>query len=462
MTGFIDWLANNWMVLVVPLAVFGFCLIALMWLRWFAFQRLERRINKPNIALEMQVLRAFRWPSIIWVVIIGIYFGVVVSETPAEWKGIIGLGLWTLLLISIGLVFISVFSRFIESYNQRLQLSRRGISITRNIIRITFLIIVVLIILEIWGVPTNPILLLIVVAVIVAALAFRDVVPNLYAGLQLNANRDLKVGDYIKLQSGEEGYVTEVGLRNTRINASDNSFIVIPNRNLLQSSFVVYGHGRKLTKSKEPFRFSSRLHLAELTGFKARNLKELVNILKTSSEPVVYYHTHHFLEQYFYLTPEPANDFSIWVGDALGDEVLSEWLASVNTIEFSDLTTLRDRFVSIIEEYFVQGGINREAIAGREFYFVKSVSIFLPVPYQAYDLREFVESLRKVSLGSLYFHMYESRLRLGRGQNDFSSWLETAIGEPDLANEISRIDPYTYSLEGLRSTLIQLIEKRLK
>jgi len=58
--------------------------------------------------------------------------------------------------------------------------------------------------------------------------------------------------------------------------------------------------------------------------------------------------------------------------------------------------------------------------------------------------------------------MYESKLRLGRGQNDFSSWLTSEVDEPDLAKEITRIDPYTYTLEGLRSTLIQLIEKRLK
>jgi hypothetical protein len=58
--------------------------------------------------------------------------------------------------------------------------------------------------------------------------------------------------------------------------------------------------------------------------------------------------------------------------------------------------------------------------------------------------------------------MFESRLRLGRGQNDFSAWLQDSLDEGELAQEIARLDPYTYSLEGLRSVLIQLIEKRIK
>jgi hypothetical protein len=79
-----------------------------------------------------------------------------------------------------------------------------------------------------------------------------------------------------------------------------------------------------------------------------------------------------------------------------------------------------------------------------------------------HDLREFVEALRKISLGSLFFHFFDSRFRLGKGLNDFSSWLRDSLDEPELAGEIDRLDPYTYTLEGLRSALIQLVEKRIK
>jgi hypothetical protein len=268
------------------------------------------------------------------------------------------------------------------------------------------------------------------------------------------------VGDYIKLETGEEGYVTEISWNNTRIKALDESIVIVPNNRLLQHTVINYGH--PLKKAKEPFRFYSRTHLTELTGLKAKNLRELVDILKKAPEAVIYYHTHRFLEEHHYLTPEPSNDFAVWVSDALGEEVLGERLVSVNTFEFPSLGALRDRLVGIIEEHLSKGSNAREAMAGREFYFMKSVSVVLPTTYTVHDLREFIETLRKISLGSLYFHVFESRLRLGRGLNDFTIWLRDSLGEEELGEEIARFDPYTYTLEGLRSTLIQLIEKRIK
>jgi len=461
MTGFFDWLVKNWIALVIPITIFALSLIALLWLRWQAFQRVEQWLTKSKLTVESRILGTLRLPFTIWCLIISIYLGVIVSGNISSiWKGIISLSLWTLFTISLALAFIFLINKLIEIYSPKMQLSSRDTAVARNAVRIIILVIAILIILEIWGVPTSPIILLIVIAVIAAALVFRDVVPNWYAGIQINSSHEIKVGDYIKLHTGEEGYVNELGLSNIRIKSRDNSIFVIPNRHLVQASFVVYGH--PLKRASNTFRFISLLHLTELTGLKAHNLKEFVNILKTVPDPVIYYHTHHFLEQHFYLTPEPANDFATWVSNSLGDEMLGERLASVDTMGFSSLSTLKDRIVSIIEEYLFQGGANREVIAGQEFHFMSSVSVMLPISHQAYDLQEFLTAMREVSLGSLYFHMYESKLRLGHGQNDFSSWLMAEVDEPDLAKEITRIDPYTYSLEGLRSTLIKLIEKRLK
>jgi hypothetical protein len=215
-------------------------------------------------------------------------------------------------------------------------------------------------------------------------------------------------------------------------------------------------------KSREPFRFFDRVHLTELTGIKAKNLKELVDILKNAPDSIVYYHTHHFLEEHHYLTPEPANDFAVWVSAILGDEVLGENLASIDAFGFPALGALRERIVNVIGEYISSGQELRKAPEGREFYFMKWVSVILPTPYAARDLREFVEALRKLSLGSLYFHIFESRLRLGRVTNDFSVWMKDSLEEQELAEAIEKVDPYTYTLEGVRSQLIKLVEKRIK
>ena len=344
-----------------------------------------------------------------------------------ETKSIIAKVIGSLFVLSLGWVIIVLSERLLKIYLPRIKAPQPTIALAINVVRITIIVVVALIVLDIWGMPTTPLLLLIAVVVLAAALALRNAAPNLFAGFQLGATQQIKVGDYIKLETGEEGYVTEISWNNTRLKALDESIVVIPNSRLLQHTVINYG--RPLKKAKEPFRFYSRTHLTELTGLRAKNLRELVDIMKKVPDAVIYYHTHRFLEEHHYLTPEPSNDFAVWVSDALGEEVLGERLASVNTFEFPNLGALRERLVGIIEERLAKGPDSREAMTGREFHFMKSVSVILPTPYVAHDLREFVETLRKISLGSLYFHVFESRLRLGKGLNDFSIWMKDSLGE---------------------------------
>ena len=85
----------------------------------------------------------------------------------------------------------------------------------------------------------------------------------------------------------------------------------------------------------------------------------------------------------------------------------------------------------------------------------------LPTPYEAFTLSEFRDVLGKVSINSIYFHVFEARLRLEKAENDFANWFE-GLGENELAREISRLDPYTMTLEGLRKNLIQIVSRHVE
>jgi small-conductance mechanosensitive channel len=456
----IEWLIDNWLKIVIPVVAFLATYVVGLWLRGVVNNAFERWTARTEWEGSQLVMTRVRRSFLFWFILLGATIAIQVSVLPPEVKSITTKAMGSLFVLSLGWLAITLCEQLLKIYLPRLKAPRPTIALAKNVTRITIIVIGALIILEIWGMPTSPLLVLIAVAVLAAALALRNAAPNLFAGFQLSATQQIKVGDYIKLETGEEGYITEISWNNTRIKALDESTVIIPNNRLLQHTVINYGH--PLKKAKKPFRFHSRTHLTELTGLKAKNLRELVDILKKAPEAVIYYHTHRFLEEHHYLTPEPSNDFAVWVSDALGEEVLGEKLASVNTFEFPSLGTLRDRLVGIIEEHLSKGSNAREAMAGREFYFMKAVSVVLPTAYMVHDLREFIETLRKISLGSLYFHVFESRLRLGRGLNDFTIWLKDSLGEEELGEEIARLDPYTYTLEGLRSTLIQLIEKRIK
>ncbi|MBI4180253.1 hypothetical protein HY522_12600 [bacterium] len=215
-------------------------------------------------------------------------------------------------------------------------------------------------------------------------------------------------------------------------------------------------------KARHPFFFSTHVDLTELTGLRARNLREFLAHLKTVPGAVIYHHTHRFLKQHQYLSPEPPNDFAFWAAEATQEPHLAERLAAVDTVRFSSIRTLRDRIVDIVESHLRQSPDRGNVAAGAEFYFMKSVSFVLPTPHRAVDLGEFAEALKKVSLHAIYHHVFEARLRLEDGINDFSRWLEAELGETELARAFARLDPYTHTLEALRRRLIQLTDRRIR
>ena len=218
-----------------------------------------------------------------------------------------------------------------------------------------------------------------------------------------------------------------------------------------------------LIRAKKPFRFYTRLHLSELTGLRATTLGQLLDLIKEVSDSSIYHHTHRFLQQHQYLSPEPPNDFAYWVTELLGEDELGEKLASIDTVQYSTIRSLRDKIAETIEDYLKNNALAKSKFAweGEEFHFVKSVSFILPTSYVVYNLKEFVDILRKVTIDSIYFHVFEARLRLERSNNDFSNWIGNSIGDKELACEIAGLDPYTHTLEGLRSALINMIENRI-
>ncbi len=213
-----------------------------------------------------------------------------------------------------------------------------------------------------------------------------------------------------------------------------------------------------------PFKFSTCLYLTESLGRKAKNIPELITNLKEVPESSVYYHTHHFLQQHQYLSPEPSNDFGYWARNVLADRVLGEKLFSIDILQFAHIEELRKELIHTLEEHVNSNPevLTRFASSGQELYFLKSIHIILSLPYEAHNLEEFYQILKEVTVHSIYFHMFDSKLRLGKNDNDFSSWLRTSLEEKELASKISRLDPYTYTLEELRSYICSLIKGRMQ
>jgi len=458
--GVIAWLRAHWPDIVVPVLVFLGVFLISLWIRRVTYNALERWLKERKTNVGRIIVSATRGPFLHWLLILGAYIALRISVLPAQDKVLGGRILASMFIAYFGWVLARLSRELlVASFPDRTKTPGRVVTVTTNVVQVTIAVVGVLIILELWGAPVAPILIVLVAAIVVAILVFRDVFPSLVSGFHLTQQKQIRTGDLIRLESGEEGRVEEITWRNTQIKTLDGNLIIVPNTRLMQATITNFGKQPKA--ATEPFQFSTRLHLRELTGLSATNVSQLLSNLKEIPDAVVYYHTHSFIEEFQFLTPEPTNDFASWIQDALHYDALAERLAYIDTFEFSTIAALRQRIVAVIQDFVAEAPVEREAPPDNEFHFIKSISVVLPTPYIAHDLQEFISILRKVSIGSLYFHIFEARLRLQRRTNDFSVWFEDCLGETELAEQITRLDPYNYTMDNLREIIIQACEKRL-
>ena len=86
----------------------------------------------------------------------------------------------------------------------------------------------------------TPILTTLGVGGIAVALALQDTLSNLFAGFYVSISGLVRIGDYIKLNTGEEGYITDINWRCTTMRGYTNNLVVIPNNKLGQAIFTNY------------------------------------------------------------------------------------------------------------------------------------------------------------------------------------------------------------------------------
>ena len=102
-------------------------------------------------------------------------------------------------------------------------------SILRNVVRLCVYIAGALILLDRLGIAIAPLLTVLGVGGLAISLALKDTLSNLFAGMQIVASRHVRVGDMIKLESGEEGIVTDIQWRVTTVRTPLNTLVVVPN-----------------------------------------------------------------------------------------------------------------------------------------------------------------------------------------------------------------------------------------
>ncbi len=104
-----------------------------------------------------------------------------------------------------------------------------------NIVRGGIFTLGILIILQILKVPITPLLTALGVGGLAVALALQPTLSNLFAGITIIAARNMHPGDFVRLESGDDGFITDISWRSTKIRTLSNRLIIIPNNRLADS-----------------------------------------------------------------------------------------------------------------------------------------------------------------------------------------------------------------------------------
>lgn len=207
------------------------------------------------------------------------------------------------------------------------------------------------------------------------------------------------------------------------------------------------------------FVFMTSVQAVQGTGVRARSLQQLAAGLEKVDGSSIYHHTYRFYRAHSFLGNTPLSDFAFWVGEDLREGEAAERMESLDLRDYHSIRELRNALLAALDPLREdEERWTRKVPPGLEFHFQRSVSLVFSTGRVARNLEQFTRALEEVDTGSLYFHLIEAPLHLDSenpARNDFSAWLDTGAGRPDLARAVEALDPYRGDLEELRGDLLE-------
>jgi len=136
----------------------------------------------------------------------------------------------------------SMFEWYMDEVSEKTQsnITATVAPLTKKIIDVILFMIAGMIVLDHFGINIGSLIVSLGVGSLAVALAAQETVANMIAGFVILVDQPFRVGDRIKLPSGEEGDVYKIGLRSTHILNFDNNLVVVPNSELVKNRLVNY------------------------------------------------------------------------------------------------------------------------------------------------------------------------------------------------------------------------------
>src|SRR3972149_122964 len=226
--------------MLIPAVIALAAIAALLIIRGITFRVLHQWAKKTETDIDDIIIRAFKTPSIYWCVAIGLHIGIAISGLPEIHVFYITKTIHVIVILSIAFASSNLSEKIFANYVQRSNLPIPTTGLANGILKGTILILGVLIALSVMGISITPLITALGVGGLAVALALQDTLSNLFSGIHILVEKSIRIGDFIRLETGQEGYVVDITWRTTRIRMPPNNMVIIPNNKLSQSILPNY------------------------------------------------------------------------------------------------------------------------------------------------------------------------------------------------------------------------------
>jgi small-conductance mechanosensitive channel len=230
-------LLNHPSQLLVPLALLVATVLGGIVVRIFLFRTIRAWAGGSESNLVDMIVESL--PIVLWSMILGLHLATQNSGIPKADLKYIPKTLAVLWILSLTIAISRLVGNVVQYYGGVAH-EQSVTSITRKLAQIAIVLMGLAALLRVFNVSLAPILTTLGVGGLAVALALQDTLSNLFAGFYVSISGLVHIGDYIKLNTGEEGYIADINWRATTMRGSTNNLVIIPNNKLGQAIYTNY------------------------------------------------------------------------------------------------------------------------------------------------------------------------------------------------------------------------------
>lgn len=218
-------------IAVVVLYIIGFLSIGLI-IEKVLLLKIRKTAARTRWKVDDVIVHSFRGVSVFLALVLSCYFAVHFLDLNKTFVNTADKIIFSLLVLAVSMIIGRVLVGIIKTRTSASKGVLTSSSIIGNITRVIVFLVGALVILQTLGISITPVLTALGVGGLAVALALQDTLSNLFAGIQVIASQQIRTGDYVKLDTGEDGYISDITWRNTTIRALSNDIIIVPNAKL--------------------------------------------------------------------------------------------------------------------------------------------------------------------------------------------------------------------------------------